>query len=412
MSTPGDKRFYSQEPRPQVKRVRITNYKSIAQCDVTLTPFTLLVGPNGVGKSNFLDGLSFVADAIATTPQQAIENRNGLAEILHRSPDPADSFSITIDFTGGGFGTAKELWSYGFEIRSSQGETDLQFEVLHEQCRISRGASTNNYSVTLGTVEGPDVPPGTTIEPGRLFLPAASSVISSLRRVSKTLRGMRFYNFEANALRLPRPILKRAVLGRRGSHLGDALGQLREMRPEARDRIDDYLAAVAPGVIGIERQEVGRYVTVEMRQRTAGGADITFGPDSMSDGTIRAAGVLAAIFQAPTWDGHITLVGIEEPETALHPAATSALYDALTEASEHVQVIATTQSDDLLDRDDVDLDAILAVSNKNGSTIIGPLDTASQQIVRDGHFTVGALMRANQLFPEPVDVEGFGQAAE
>jgi AAA15 family ATPase/GTPase len=49
---------------PFISRVRIKNYKSIAECDVRLGPLTVLVGPNGSGKSNFLDALAFVARAL------------------------------------------------------------------------------------------------------------------------------------------------------------------------------------------------------------------------------------------------------------------------------------------------------------------------------------------------------------
>ena len=47
---------------PFLRRVRIRNYKSIAFCDVTLEPLTLLVGRNASGKSNFLDALAFLAE--------------------------------------------------------------------------------------------------------------------------------------------------------------------------------------------------------------------------------------------------------------------------------------------------------------------------------------------------------------
>lgn len=32
---------------PFIGRLRLKNYKSIAQCDVSLGPLTILVGPNG-----------------------------------------------------------------------------------------------------------------------------------------------------------------------------------------------------------------------------------------------------------------------------------------------------------------------------------------------------------------------------
>jgi hypothetical protein len=46
-----------------LRRVRIRGYKSIAFCDVTLEPLTILVGRNASGKSNFLDALAFVRDS-------------------------------------------------------------------------------------------------------------------------------------------------------------------------------------------------------------------------------------------------------------------------------------------------------------------------------------------------------------
>ncbi|MEZ4464860.1 MAG: AAA family ATPase [bacterium] len=47
-----------------ITRVRLHNYKSIADCDVQLGELTFVVGPNGSGKSNFLDALRLVADAL------------------------------------------------------------------------------------------------------------------------------------------------------------------------------------------------------------------------------------------------------------------------------------------------------------------------------------------------------------
>ena len=50
--------------RRLLARVALRNYKSIAACDVRPAQLTFLVGANGCGKSNFLDALRFVADAL------------------------------------------------------------------------------------------------------------------------------------------------------------------------------------------------------------------------------------------------------------------------------------------------------------------------------------------------------------
>jgi predicted ATPase len=130
------------------------------------------------------------------------------------------------------------------------------------------------------------------------------------------------------------------------------------------------------------------------------GKDVEFGPPGMSDGTIRAAGVLAALFQPSVTQGHTPLVGLEEPEIALHPAAAGVLFDALSEASHQVQVIATSQSPDLLDRDDLDVGIVRAVSMTNGLTTIGEIDDPSRRIVKDKLYTLGELMRGNQISPQ------------
>ncbi len=50
---------------PFLRRVRIRGYQSIAFCDVTLEPLTILVGRNASGKSNFLDARGFLRDVVA-----------------------------------------------------------------------------------------------------------------------------------------------------------------------------------------------------------------------------------------------------------------------------------------------------------------------------------------------------------
>lgn len=57
---------------PFLRRVRIRNYKSIGHCQVPLRPLTVLVGRNGAGKSNFLDALGFVGDALRSSLDQAM----------------------------------------------------------------------------------------------------------------------------------------------------------------------------------------------------------------------------------------------------------------------------------------------------------------------------------------------------
>jgi predicted ATPase len=92
-------------------------------------------------------------------------------------------------------------------------------------------------------------------------------------------------------------------------------------------------------------------------------------------------------------------VGIEEPESGLHPGATGILFECLEEASETRQVIVTSHSPDLLDRDNVNVDDIRAVEMRDGVTLIGPVDDAAKRILSRKLRTAGELLRDRHLTP-------------
>ena len=167
--------------------------------------------------------------------------------------------------------------------------------------------------------------------------------------------------------------------------------------------MEEYLAAITPGVTGVDSRTMGTRLTLEFRQEVRGAKHPwRFPASNMSDGTLRALGVLVALFQG---DGESSsrgnLIGIEEPESALHPAAAGVLIDGLTDASQSAQVIVTSHSADLLDNDAIPDNAILAVLSEHAETRIGPLDEAGRSSLRDHLFTAGELLRMDQLRPDP-----------
>ncbi len=409
-----------ERPVPFIRRVRLENYRSVESCDVRLSPLTVLVGPNGSGKSNFLDALAFVARALDTNLSTALEERGGLPELLRRVPHATDSLCIKVEFVTH-WGSLPVTGSYGVEIGRRQGTS---FGVVREDCELQWDGRQGSWQRHGNSIRAGSGPPVAVAEPDRLYLPVAGSqlpvgglpggpgahVSAPFSEVSRGLAGMRFYSLGLDELRQPRPRSAGALLGQRGQYLADIVGTLAREHPGYKERLDAYLAAVLgaaePGGAWIDQSFSGPldergYTSVLLRTRTgAKGRDVVFGPTSMSDGTIRAAGVLAALFQPATLDGRVPLVGIEEPETALHPAAAGVLFDALTEASQHVQVVATSQSADLLDREDLDLASVRPVTMEQGVTVIGNVDSASRQIVEKRLHTLGELMRGNQVAPD------------
>ncbi|MGH9112778.1 MAG: AAA family ATPase [Acidimicrobiales bacterium] len=146
------------------------------------------------------------------------------------------------------------------------------------------------------------------------------------------------------------------------------------------------------------KKSVGPMETIEFRQRVAGqNAPWAFQAANISDGTLRGLGVLVALLQS---NGRPpTLVGVEEPEVALHPAAVSVPLDAVQDAARYTQVLLTSHSPELPDRDELDDEALLAVAAYDGVTTIGPVNQLGRQALRDRLFTAGELLRMNQLEP-------------
>jgi predicted ATPase len=166
------------------------------------------------------------------------------------------------------------------------------------------------------------------------------------------------------------------------------------------DIVEDYLQTVVPMVHGVERKQIGPMETLEFRQDMAGSKHPwRFLAQNMSDGTLRALGILVALFQG-NQDYSPSLVGLEEPETALHPAASAALREALMRASQQTQIIVTSHSPDLLDDHEIPTDALLSVVSEGGETRIAPLDEASRDAIRQQLFSAGELLRLNQLTPD------------
>lgn len=394
---------------PFVTRLRLENYRSIRSCDVTFGPLTVLVGPNGSGKSNVLDALAFLSEAVAGTPAQAIERRGGLREILSRIPEPADSMSIEVEATIP-VDLSIASWTYSFKVGLNDRPGQRPFEIVSEECHKAllhgNDGGLRGFTARRGQVET-DPPPlihyEPRVEPDRLYLPLAGS-IGNLAPLYGGLQAMTFYNFELGTLRQLAPELTGARLGAGGEHLGDVLAAI----PDAdKEQLDAYLAAIVPGSAGLHRRLEGSYSTVEVRvDAGAGRPPGVFGPLAISDGTLQGAGVLAALFQPDVVSGRIALVGIEEPEAGLHPGAAGALFDAMSEASERVQVVATSHSADLLDRDDLDPGIIRAVAMEDGQTIVDQVDEASREALHEKLLTPGQLHRAVGLHPGPTDRSG------
>jgi predicted ATPase len=402
-------------------RVVLSNYRSIETCDVRLGPLTYLVGPNGSGKSNFLDALRFVADALRSSLDHTLRDRGGIKQVRRRSGGSTTHLGLRVEFRlapsqadqpGGPDAPqngrrelpvdAAGFYAFRIRVRGRGG-----YEVQDEQCvlyepdgeTVRAHFTVHEGKATTSALSG--APTAPAVPPDRLYLVTLSGV-PEFRPVFDALSHMGFYNVNPDAIREPQPPDPAEVLARDGWNISSVLARLERYAPGAKARIEEYLASLVPGLESVRVSQLGSLETVEFRQQLATArAPLWFPAASMSDGTLRALGILVALFQSPGGLGvPVPLVGIEEPETSLHPGAAGVLRDILRDASSTKQVVVTSHSPDLLDDDALDAGSVLAVTAEDGRTRIGPLDEVDRSVLRDHLYTVGELLRVTQLRPE------------
>lgn len=376
-----------------LKRVILRNYKSIADCDVKLLPLTYLVGANGSGKSNFLDALHLVRDALNGSLDNAMNERGGLSEVRRKSSGHPTHFGIRLEFRlpDGQDG------HYAFAVGAMPSGG---YQVQQEECSIGGAGKGPYFRLEKGQLIKSSETTFPAVTPDRLALVSASG-LAAFRPAFDALVSMGFYNLNPKIIRELQKPQDGRLLKPAGENLASVIGHLCRTNPDAVKIIEEYLHAVVPSVQGVKREVVGPMETLNFRQDMAGAKHPwSFSAQNMSDGTLRALGVLTALFQGNA-DHSPSIIGIEEPETALHPAASAALREALERASEHTQIIVTSHSPDLLDDAKITPEEILVVASEEGATRIVPLADGSKAAIRDHLCSAGELLRMNQLNAEP-----------
>jgi hypothetical protein len=339
------------------------------------------VGPNGSGKSNFLQAL-LQPSALLTEPDLA---RIGLGAVLRKGAPKGSVLGIRVEVQAEG-------WS---GVYVNRGDPDRP-DTLQEECHVSGPAGhTASYTVSGSRIEvvGMVRPPKRTNP--RIYLSSLSGHPDFAPLYEALADQMAFYDFDMGALRMAHfdGGESNRHLHLAGAFLGSAIGRLSREQPRVWERIKEYLHMINPAVEDITIAEAAD-LRVPVFQ------PLGLSAQNMSDGTLRALATLVALFQSVDGGPSLSFVGLEEPETAIHPGALAVLLDAMQEASLSVQVAATSHSADLLDNKDIPTESLLAFEEIDGVAHIGAVDAAGRQILKQRLFTPGELMRMGQLHPE------------
>lgn len=380
-----------------ITQVQIKNYKSLAQVVVPLNRLTVLVGPNGSGKSNFIDALRFIADSLNASLSLALKQRGGIGAVRRISAGHPNNFGVRLKL-----GLADSVFAdFSFEIAAAR---DANFVVARERCSVSRLFQHQTYQVENGefTTQVPGI--RAKIEPDRFALTILSAA-EEFRPVFDFLSRMRFYSIVPDRIREVQDPDAGDVLRRDGSNAAAVLREMNRKSREDYDRLCRLLSKVVPGVSSAEYHSMGQKETLRFKQDVGTNHPWTFEALNMSDGTLRALGILLAIYQP----SRPALVAVEEPESTIHPAAIDVLVQILKDGQYREQVLVTTHSPEVLDNKAISNEDIRVVENDRGKTIVSTMGHISRESVRQRLYSPGELMRAGELEPDKEEAERLAQ---
>lgn len=385
-------------------RFRAQGYRSLQKVDLPLGGLSVLVGRNSAGKSNVVDALRFIADALAVHLDHALTERGGVDQVRRRASRRPPNFSLEVFCEGTIFWDGEETpvhASFAFEVGPREGR---DYRVTREEAKVARALPPGEVLVHYNLLRGRGGR-GEELKASRAFSARPDERDLFLRSLTaepglgelyQALIRMATYNPSPEVIREPQNPDPYPFLRRDGRNLASILSR---MPPERKSRVQEFLAALVPGVQEVYREVLGPKETLGFKQVWDNNAAWGFLAHSISDGTLRATALLVAVFQT-----NLTLVAVEEPETALHPASVRKLTDALLEASREKPILVTTHSPDLLDHPGLDPDKVFLVEMDKGKTFLRKIHHGQKEVIREHLFTLGELLRENQLAPEETEV--------
>ena len=111
-----------------IKAIKVEHYKSIAHASLRLEKTSVLVGSNSAGKSNFIDAISFLRDAVVHSLEQSVSDRHGIDSIIQWSPTRPYNLEIDIEYETD-FGTGRYSVKLSSKARQQIGRASCRERV-------------------------------------------------------------------------------------------------------------------------------------------------------------------------------------------------------------------------------------------------------------------------------------------
>lgn len=383
---------------PTIKKLVVKRFRSIPSERIRFDNPTIFVGRNGSGKSNLVSVFSFLAEAMVSPLQAVFDKAGGISTVRNRTSGKSypPNLGLRVDFGRMNGKAASGL--YAFEVRALP---DYGFSVVREQCLVVGDQGDRSWFDRHGSKfvsNAGGVKP--SLDPASLSLPVVGGE-ANFASVLRTLAAMRVYSIEPGKLREMQEPDTGTSLKSDGSNVTSVLREIQRQSGGDFERISEILATIVPNTKQVHVKKHGKSLALEFTQEWGEKKRLNFEGFSMSDGTLRAIGLLAAVFQRPA----PTLIAVEEPEATIHPGALESVLDVLRHASKQMQVVITTHSPDLLDAEWIEDRHLRVVEWTEGATRIAPVSDANRKALQNHLMSAGELLRSNALDPAPLFAE-------
>ncbi len=323
--------------------MKITGYKSIKELDLELKPINILLGANGVGKSNFISVFSLIRNIYNQNLQNYIKTKGGADSYLYFGKRNTEHIYLELEFL-------------------SSGEHRNRFMLSLQEAQDSLIVSSLKTSFWSGYKWHPK-----EFEQNVVESQFSQMNHSQAYYVNDRLVEFDVYHFhdtgDKSPMKAVADINDNRALRRDGSNIAAFLYFLRQKHRKHFTRIEKTIQSIAPF---FERFELEpdrlNENNIRLEWREKGFPDSYFNAYHLSDGTLRFI-CLATLLMQP--EPPQTII-IDEPELGLHPVAINKLASLVRKASEQTQVILSTQSINLIDNFDPE-DIIVTDRGTNGS---------------------------------------------
>jgi predicted ATPase len=243
-----------------------------------------------------------------------------------------------------------------------------------------------------------------SLDPASLSLPLVGGE-AKFAPVLRTLAAMRVYSIEPGKLREMQEPDSGTSLKSDGANVTSVLKEIERQSKDDFQRISAVLATIVPNTNRVHVKKHGKNLSLEFTQEWGEKKRLNFEGFSMSDGTLRAIGLLTAVFQRPV----PSLIAVEEPEATIHPGALESVLDLLCHASKQMQVVITTHSPELVDAKWITDRHLRIVEWTEGATRVALVSDSTRKALQEHLMGAGELLRSSALEPAPLFEEELAQ---